>query len=199
MRRLLTALALLALPAAATSQPDPARIDWSTNAAANYTLRQDSGPGNALGQVRIDMPNHLAVYMHDTPSKGLFSSDNRFHSSGCVRVDKVAVMIDWILQGQDGIDTARHICLGRDTAIVFLTAQSDEATLARALEVSPFGFLVKPFRARELKVAIEVAVTKQAKDAAAARECADAALNIGFFGDLTGKQKSLRGCRDAPG
>ena len=82
----------------------------------------------------------------------------------------VVLMDVRLADGGDGIDTARRICLGRDTAIVFLTAQSDEATLARALEVSPFGFLVKPFRARELKVAIEVAVTKQAKDAAAARE-----------------------------
>ena len=88
-----------------------------------------------------------------------------------VREQPHVVLMDVHLpDGGDGIDTARHICLGRDTAIVFLTAQSDEATLARALEVSPFGFLVKPFRARELKVAIEVAVTKQAKDAAAARE-----------------------------
>lgn len=49
----------------------------------------------------------------------------------------VALMDVCLAAGSDGIDTARRICLRRDTAIVFLTARSDEATLARALEVSP--------------------------------------------------------------
>ena len=74
-----------------------------------------------------------------------------------------------LANGGDGIETARAICSRHDTAIVFLTAHSDEATLSRALEVSPFGYLIKPFRARDLKVAIDLAVTKHARDAAAAR------------------------------
>ncbi|MGL4240735.1 MAG: L,D-transpeptidase family protein [Beijerinckiaceae bacterium] len=76
---------------------NPSAIDWSSERAVNYTLRQDPGAGNSLGQVRIDMPNHLAVYMHDTPSKGLFASDNRFHSSGCVRVQDVRDLVTWLL------------------------------------------------------------------------------------------------------
>ncbi len=73
-------------------------------------------------------------------------------------------------KGGDGIETARGICSRHDTAIVFLTAHSDESTLARALEVSPFGYLIKPFRARDLKVAIELALAKHARDAAAVRD-----------------------------
>ena len=61
---------------------DPTAIDWSSEKAANYTLRQDSGLDNSLGQVRIDMPNRHAVYMHDTPAKGIFGDDFRF---GCDR------------------------------------------------------------------------------------------------------------------
>ena len=49
---------------------NPKSVNWSTERAANYTLRQDSGAGNSLGSIRIGMPNKLAVYMHDTPSKG---------------------------------------------------------------------------------------------------------------------------------
>ncbi len=79
---------------------DPARIDWSTNAAVNYTLRQDSGPGNALGQVRIAMPNRHDVYMHDTPAKRHFASDRRFLSHGCVRVSGVVDLAAWILAPQ---------------------------------------------------------------------------------------------------
>jgi murein L,D-transpeptidase YcbB/YkuD len=78
---------------------DPQTLDWSTQNAANYTLRQDPGAINSLGQIRIDMPNKEAVYMHDTPSKRLFAQDARFHSSGCVRVADVASFAEWLLRG----------------------------------------------------------------------------------------------------
>jgi murein L,D-transpeptidase YcbB/YkuD len=78
---------------------DPAKIDWSTEKAANYTLRQDSGAGNSLGSIRISMPNKLTVYMHDTPSKRLFSADYRFLSHGCVRVEGVYDLASWLLEG----------------------------------------------------------------------------------------------------
>ena len=78
---------------------DPATIDWSTEKAASYTLRQDSHIGNSLGQIRIDMPNKHAVYMHDTPTKKLFARDDRFHSSGCVRVGDVKAFVAWLLEG----------------------------------------------------------------------------------------------------
>ena len=78
---------------------DPKAIDWSTNRAVNYTLRQDSGAGNSLGAIRIGMPNKLAVYMHDTPSKRLFGADYRFLSHGCVRVQGVFDYAEWLLQG----------------------------------------------------------------------------------------------------
>jgi murein L,D-transpeptidase YcbB/YkuD len=78
---------------------DPQTLDWSTQNAVNYTLRQDPGAINSLGQIRIDMPNKEAVYMHDTPSKRLFAQDTRFHSSGCVRVADVASFAEWLLRG----------------------------------------------------------------------------------------------------
>ena len=81
---------------------DPKRIDWSSERAANYTLRQDSGAGNSLGSIRIDMPNKLAVYMHDTPSKRLFGADYRFFSHGCVRVQGVYDLAAWLLDGASG-------------------------------------------------------------------------------------------------
>ena len=81
---------------------EPARIDWSTEKAVNYTVRQDPGFDNSLGQVRIDMPNRHAVYMHDTPSKNLFTRDARFHSSGCVRVADVKDLAGWLLEGTPG-------------------------------------------------------------------------------------------------
>ncbi|MCJ2010895.1 murein L,D-transpeptidase [Methylobacterium sp. J-092] len=81
---------------------DPTAVNWNTEKAVAYTLRQDSGFDNSLGQVRIDMPNRFAVYMHDTPSKSLFSRNVRFHSHGCVRVGGVKELVGWLLQGVEG-------------------------------------------------------------------------------------------------
>jgi diguanylate cyclase (GGDEF)-like protein len=78
--------------------------------------------------------------------------------------------------GDDGVEAAMRICAERETAVVFLSAHSDDATLNRALSVVPFGYLVKPFRARELKVAIQVALSKHAKDAASSRELGELVL-----------------------
>ncbi|MCJ2017676.1 L,D-transpeptidase family protein [Methylobacterium sp. E-065] len=85
-----------------TGDVDPTRIDWAGEKAVNYTLRQDSGFDNSLGQVRIDMPNRFAVYMHDTPAKSLFAASVRFHSHGCVRVGQVKELVGWLLQGTVG-------------------------------------------------------------------------------------------------
>jgi murein L,D-transpeptidase YcbB/YkuD len=81
---------------------NPKSVNWSTERAVNYTLRQDSGAGNSLGSIRIGMPNKLAVYMHDTPSKGLFGADYRFLSHGCVRVQGVYDYAAWLLEGTGG-------------------------------------------------------------------------------------------------
>ncbi|WP_246777254.1 murein L,D-transpeptidase [Microvirga sp. VF16] len=81
---------------------DPRTLDWTTNNAVNYTLRQDPWAMNSLGQIRIDMPNKDAVFMHDTPSKRLFAQDTRFFSSGCVRVANVRDFVEWLLRGTAG-------------------------------------------------------------------------------------------------
>jgi L,D-transpeptidase YcbB len=51
------------------------------------TVRQPPGEGNALGRVKFVFPNDFAVYMHDTPSRGLFSASRRAFSHGCMRVE----------------------------------------------------------------------------------------------------------------
>ncbi len=81
---------------------NPRSVDWSTERAANYILRQDSGAGNSLGSIRIGMPNKLAVYMHDTPGKALFGRDFRFLSHGCVRVQGVYDYAAWLLEETPG-------------------------------------------------------------------------------------------------
>jgi murein L,D-transpeptidase YcbB/YkuD len=77
---------------------DPHAVDWSATNAPNVTVRQESGTWNALGSVRIDMPNPYSVYMHDTNQKSLFSDDYRFDSHGCARVDNVRDLAAWLLR-----------------------------------------------------------------------------------------------------
>ena len=77
-------------------------INWNTDKAVNYTLRQDSGTHNSLGAIRIGMPNKHAVYMHDTPSKNGFGRADRFLSHGCVRVQGVYDLAAWLLEGTPG-------------------------------------------------------------------------------------------------
>ena len=87
------------------TEVDPARVNWNSERATLFTLRQDSGAGNSLGNIRIQMPNKDAVYMHDTPSKSQFSGDYRFFSHGCVRVQGVYDFAAWLLEGTSNTDT----------------------------------------------------------------------------------------------
>ena len=52
------------------------------------TVVQQPGPGNSLGQMKLEMPNEHAIFFHDTPSRHLFASDNRALSHGCVRTER---------------------------------------------------------------------------------------------------------------
>jgi murein L,D-transpeptidase YcbB/YkuD len=47
--------------------------------------RQPPGPGNALGRMKVVMPNNYAIYLHDTPTKATFQRDFRAASHGCIR------------------------------------------------------------------------------------------------------------------
>jgi len=83
------------------SELQPTQINWLTDEAVNYRFRQDPGEGNSLGSIRINFHNQHAVYLHDTPAKGLFGEEYRFNSSGCVRVQNIKELAAWILNEND--------------------------------------------------------------------------------------------------
>jgi L,D-transpeptidase YcbB len=86
----------------------PEAINWNTDQATHFTFRQDpGGEFNSLGFVRINIPSSHGVYMHDTPSKGIFGDDFRFVSSGCIRVQNVRDYIAWLLKDNPGWDRAK--------------------------------------------------------------------------------------------
>src|ERR1019366_593558 len=85
------------------------QINWNSLDAVNYKFRQDPGGDlNSLGVVRININNPYGVYMHDTPEKGIFGDDDRFVSSGCIRVQNVLDYVSWLLRDTPGWDRA-HI------------------------------------------------------------------------------------------
>lgn len=90
---------------------DPASIDWQalTGAELNrrYRLRQDPGPFNALGNVKFMFPNQHNVYLHDTPSRELFSRTSRDFSSGCIRIENPLELAEYLLADQAGWSRGR--------------------------------------------------------------------------------------------
>ncbi|MGQ9471206.1 MAG: HD domain-containing phosphohydrolase [Candidatus Aminicenantales bacterium] len=70
-------------------------------------------------------------------------------------------LVDIILKGPaDGIETAQKLWKEMDIPSIYVTAYADELTLLRAKETSPFGYIIKPFDERELRVNIEMALFK---------------------------------------
>ena len=69
------------------------------------------------------------------------------------------VLMDVHLDGpMDGVEAARTIRASQSVPVVFVTAYSDDETLQRATETTPYGYVVKPFEERELYAAVEVAL-----------------------------------------
>ncbi|WP_316859620.1 L,D-transpeptidase family protein [uncultured Cohaesibacter sp.] len=83
---------------------DASQVDWTTDDALNYQFRQEPGAKNSMGSIKINFHNKYSVYLHDTPSKTLFGSSYRFHSSGCVRVQNVREFVTWVLEDTKGWD-----------------------------------------------------------------------------------------------
>lgn len=92
------------------------RKEWHGGVGAGYqvsyrngqmVVRQPPGEKNALGRIKFVFPNDFAVYMHDTPSRGLFAASHRAFSHGCMRVDQPFALAEAVLGPQSGWSEAR--------------------------------------------------------------------------------------------
>ena len=124
-------------------------VDWNAVGPGNfpYRLRQAPGDQNALGQVKIIFPNKHNVYLHDTPTRGLFSQRQRAFSSGCMRTQDPIDLAAWLLQDtpewtKERIDAA--VASGKETRaslkvkvpvhVLYFTAVSEGAAGIRYLD-----------------------------------------------------------------
>ena len=63
-------------------------------------IRQRPGAQNALGDIKFIFPNNDNIYMHHTPSVGLFQRDRRDFSHGCIRVEAPVALAEFVLKGE---------------------------------------------------------------------------------------------------
>lgn len=108
---------------------DPSQIDWTQADYQNIKFKQDPGERNALGLVRLDMPNSEGVYMHDTPMKELFAQASRPFSAGCVRVQGVFELVEWIARYEQGWEQPGRV------HEVLATGQALDVDLSRPVPV----------------------------------------------------------------
>ena len=69
-------------------------------------MRQDPGPDNPLGRIKIALPNEYDVYLHDTPAGHLFGAQERDFSHGCIRVEKPLELASLLLRGRKRLQQA---------------------------------------------------------------------------------------------
>jgi len=79
---------------------DPEKVNWEGAAPRSLTFKQQPGPENPLGFVKINFNNSHSVYMHDTPSQSLFGRNLRAASSGCIRVHGIEELASWLVAEQ---------------------------------------------------------------------------------------------------
>ena len=113
-------------------------INWekATRRYVPFSIRQKPGARNALGRVKFLFPNRHAIYMHDTPSKSLFSRASRAFSHGCVRVQNPELLalnlMGWSQKKYDSLVRSgrnRHFAMKTKIPVymTYMTANVNEA------------------------------------------------------------------------
>ena len=95
----------------------------ATKGANGYiSVVQGPGPGNALGRMKLDMPNRHAIFFHDTPSRNLFSQSNRALSHGCLRTERateLALTLAILQAGLTADEGVEMLASGEYTRVAF--------------------------------------------------------------------------------
>jgi DNA-binding NarL/FixJ family response regulator len=113
------------------------------------------------GVVSIDIRNMLMKAGYGIAAVA-FKGEEAVHKAEKAKPD--LVLMDIGLKGEiDGIEAAKKIRERFHIPVVFLTGFADESTLARAKEVNPSGFIIKPINEEELKRILEQSLAGAAR------------------------------------
>ena len=116
---------------------DPTKVDWHAVAEGRTTVRvrQLPGPANSMGHLKFGFPNADDIFLHDTPVKEAFNSDDRTLSHGCIRLEDAERLGRWMM-GRDpepaSAEPEQHALLPTPVPIfvTYLTAQVQDGKLA---------------------------------------------------------------------
>jgi murein L,D-transpeptidase YcbB/YkuD len=129
----------------ANSPPiDPATVDWQAVKDGKLTLRMRQGPGggNSMGKIKFMMPNKFGIYLHDTPDKTVFDSDQRWISNGCIRLQEAPRLAAWLFGAMPRVrdpDVEERVELDEPVP-VFVTYLTVEATADGVVfRADPYG------------------------------------------------------------
>ena len=116
---------------------NPAKLDWHAIEAGRAMVRVRQLPGayNSMGRIKIPFPNESDIYLHDTPNKALFASDDRTLSHGCIRLEDAERLGRWLM-GRDpqagSTEPEQNVLLPSPVPIyvTYLTAQVNNGQLS---------------------------------------------------------------------
>jgi len=129
----------------ATNPREAARRGYVATRDANGKLvvRQKPGPENALGRIKLEMPNPYDVYIHDTPSRDLFARSTRAFSHGCIRTEDPKSLAVTLLG--EAAETTVNLLLATNVSrtlklpqpipvyVVYITAEAEEGGTGQAI------------------------------------------------------------------
>lgn len=117
---------------------DPLSLDWTKLSTNNfpYTVVQLPGKNNAMGQVKFMFPNQYAIYLHDTPSRYLFSQSQRAFSFGCIRVKDPMTLARLVLNDEQRWSDA-------DIAVTVEGRELKHVSLAEPIDILLMYWTVK--------------------------------------------------------
>lgn len=109
---------------------DPRNVDWKAVAAgrSNVLVRQLPGPWNSMGKIKFETPNEYGIYMHDTPTKGLFAKADRWISNGCVRLEDAGRFTSWVFGGKPQSAAREKMVTVPNPVPVYMTYLTVEAS-----------------------------------------------------------------------
>jgi diguanylate cyclase (GGDEF)-like protein/PAS domain S-box-containing protein len=108
--------------------------------------------------VALDIQDRLESLGYEVPAT-VASGEAAIDQAGALRPD--LVLMDIQLQGRmDGVEAADQIRRRFGLPVIYLTANADHPTVARAKVTEPFGYVIKPFEERDLHTSIEIALYK---------------------------------------
>lgn len=117
-------------------------IDWKAVVAGTkkIRIRQLPGPGNSMGKLKFSFANGADIFLHDTPSKGLFAKSERNLSNGCIRLEDARRFGRWLLQKEPVAPSAEpeqfvQLPAGVPVYVTYLTAQEANGKITYAPDI----------------------------------------------------------------